>query len=319
MREKKIIVAAIGGNSLIRNPKQTSVEDQYQSLDETCRHLADIVKQNYGLVICHGNGPQVGFILRRSAIAYEHAKMHQVPLSSCVADTQGAIGFQIQTAFENRLDLKEKTLKTATVVTRVLVDKKDKKFLNPSKPIGSFFTREMAEDLKNKYKDWTFTEDPSGRGFRRTVASPAPEQIVEIDPIKNLIENNYIVIACGGGGIPVIKKENGFIEPIDAVLDKDLTSAMLASEIKAEIFIISTDISHVYINFRKKNEKPLEHVRLDRIKEYLKKGHFAAGSMMPKIEAAINFIENGGKKVIITSPEHLSDGIKKGYGTIITP
>ncbi|MBW1649763.1 MAG: carbamate kinase [Deltaproteobacteria bacterium] len=316
---KKIVVAAIGGNSLIRNPQNTSVEDQYQSLMETCRHLADIVKQNYRLVICHGNGPQVGFILRRSAIAYEHAKMHQVPLSSCVADTQGAIGFQIQTALENQLNLKGEALKTATVVTRVLVDKKDKKILNPSKPIGSFFTPEMTEDLKKRYRDWIFAEDPSGRGFRRIVASPAPARIIEIDPIKNLIKNNYIVIACGGGGIPVIKKEDGCLKPIDAVLDKDLTSSMLAAEIKAELFIISTDISHVYINFRKKQEKPLEHVQLHQIKKYLKEGHFAAGSMMPKIEAAINFIENGGKKVIITSPENLSAGIKNGYGTIITP
>ena len=316
---QQITVVAIGGNSLIRNPKHTSVEDQYQSLTETCRHLANIVKQKYRLVICHGNGPQVGFILRRSAIAYEHAKMHQIPLSSCVADTQGAIGFQIQTALENQLNLQSETFKTVTIVTRVLVNKNDKKFLNPSKPIGSFFTQEITENLKKKHQDWTFTQDPSGRGFRRTVASPAPAEIIEIKAIKELIQNNYIVIAGGGGGIPLIKKANISLDPVDAVLDKDITASILASELKAKLFIISTDISHVYINFRKKNEKQLKHVQLHTIKQYLKEGHFAAGSMMPKIEASINFIENGGEKVIITSPENISAGVKDGYGTIITP
>ncbi len=313
---KGTVVVAIGGNSLIRDEAHKSVEDQFETLVETCKYLADIIESGYRLVICHGNGPQVGFILRRSAIAAEATGLHEVPLSSAVADTQGAIGFQIQVALDNELQKRKIKFQTATVVTRVVVDKNDSGFKNPTKPVGSFFTKEKMEELKKTFPDWHFIED-SGRGFRRVVPSPKPKKIVEIDIIKELINNNRIVIACGGGGIPVIEENNG-IWPVDAVIDKDLASAILSEKVKAEKFIISTGVDYVYINYGKKNEKKLEKVCLKEIKKYVEEGHFAPGSMLPKIQAAIDFIENGGKEVIITAPEYLKDALNHKVGTVIT-
>ena len=313
---KDTVVVAVGGNSIIRDEAHKTVADQYDSVAETCRHLADVVESGYRLVICHGNGPQVGFILRRSAIAFDAAGLHEVPLSSCVADTQGAIGFQIQQALEIELNNRNIQQKTATIVTRVVVDSKDPGFQNPTKPIGSFFTREKMEEVKRNYPDWTFVED-SGRGFRRVVASPAPVAIVELDVIKDVVEQGYVVIACGGGGIPVIPTENGF-QAVDAVIDKDLASALLSEKINAKRFIISTGVQHVCLNFGQENEKKLEHVGLEELKQYVKEGHFAAGSMLPKIEAAIDFIEQGGEEVIITAPEFLKDAVEHKTGTRVT-
>ncbi len=312
---KNTVVVAIGGNSLIRDEAHKSVEDQFETLLETSKYLADIVEAGYNLLICHGNGPQVGFILRRSAIAAEVTGLHEVPLSSAVADTQGAIGFQIQVALDNELRKRQISKQTATVVTRVVVDKDDEGFQNPTKPVGSFFSKEKVEELKKTFPEWHFVED-SGRGFRRVVPSPKPREIVEIDIIKELIENNRIVIACGGGGIPVIK-ENGSIWPVDAVIDKDLASSVLSERINAQKFIISTGVDYVYINFGKENEKKLENVSLEEMKKYVEEGHFAPGSMLPKIQAAIEFIENGGEEVIITAPEHLKDALNYKVGTII--
>jgi carbamate kinase len=312
---KNTVVVAIGGNSLIRDEAHKSVEDQFETLLETSKYLADIVEAGYNLLICHGNGPQVGFILRRSAIAAEVTGLHEVPLSSAVADTQGAIGFQIQVALDNELRKRQISKQTATVVTRVVVDKDDEGFQNPTKPVGSFFSKEKVEELKKTFPEWHFVED-SGRGFRRVVPSPKPREIVEIDIIKELIENDRIVIACGGGGIPVIK-ENGSIWPVDAVIDKDLASSVLSERINAQKFIISTGVDYVYINFGKENEKKLENVSLEEMKKYVEEGHFAPGSMLPKIQAAIEFIENGGEEVIITAPEHLKDALNYKVGTII--
>jgi carbamate kinase len=312
---KDTVVVAIGGNSLIRDEAHKSVEDQFETLVETCKYLADIVESGYNLVICHGNGPQVGFILRRSAIAAEVTGLHEVPLSSAVADTQGAIGFQIQVALDNELKKRQINRQTATIITRVVVDKNDNGFKNPTKPVGSFFSKEKVEELKKTFPDWHFKED-SGRGFRRVVPSPKPLKIVEIDVIKELIENNKIVVACGGGGIPVVEESNG-LWPVDAVIDKDLASALLSEKINAKRFIISTGVDYVYINFGKENEKKLETVNLNELKQYVKEGDFAPGSMLPKIQAAIEFIENGGEEVIITSPEHLKDALNYKIGTII--
>jgi len=313
---KKTVVVAIGGNSLIKDEAHKSVEDQYETVMVTCKHLADIVESGRKLVIVHGNGPQVGFILHRSSVSFEAAGIHEVPLSSCVADTQGAIGFQIQIALENELRKRGLKEQTSTIITRVLVDKDDEHFQNPSKPIGSFFTAEKAEELKSNHPHWSFIED-SGRGYRRVVPSPVPLEILEINAISDMVEKGYVMIACGGGGIPVIKSKDGYAAA-DAVIDKDLASAMLAEKLQADQFIISTGVSHVSVNFGKENEKKLEHVKLSQMKQYVTEGHFAPGSMLPKIEAAINFIENGGKEVIITTPENLKDAIEYKTGTRIT-
>ncbi len=313
---KDTVVVAVGGNSIIRDEAHKTVADQYDSVAETCQHLADIVEAGYRLVICHGNGPQVGFILRRSAIAFDTAGLHEVPLSSCVADTQGAIGFQIQQALEIELEQRNISQKTATIVTRVVVDAEDPGFQNPTKPIGSFFSREKMEAVKQNYPDWQFVED-SGRGFRRVVASPAPVEIVELDVIKDVVDKGYVVIACGGGGIPVVRHSNGF-QAVDAVIDKDLASALLSEKINAKRFIISTGVQHVCLNFGQDNQKKLEHLGIDELKKYVKEGHFAAGSMLPKIEAAIDFIEKGGEEVIITAPEFLKDAIEYKTGTRVT-
>ncbi len=313
---KDTVVVAVGGNSIIRDEAHKTVADQYDSVAETCVHLADIVEAGYRLVICHGNGPQVGFILRRSAIAFDAAGLHEVPLSSCVADTQGAIGFQIQQALEIELKKRGINKKTATIVTRVVVDSADSGFQNPTKPIGSFFTKEKVDQIQESYPDWKFVED-SGRGFRRVVASPVPEEIVELDVIKDVVDRDYVVIACGGGGIPVIRTNDGF-EAVDAVIDKDLASALLSEKINAKRFIISTGVQHVCLNFGQADEKKLEHIGLDELKQYVKEGHFAAGSMLPKIEAAIDFIEKGGEEVIITAPEYLKDAVNHKTGTIVT-
>ncbi len=310
------VVVAIGGNSLIRDEAHKSVSDQYESVVETAKHLADIVESGFRLVVVHGNGPQVGFMLRRSAIAFELAGLHEVPLSSCVANTQGAIGFQIQQALEIELKKRDIDKKTATIVTRVVVDENDAKFQNPSKPIGSFFSAERKNELVAQYPDWTFVED-SGRGYRRVVPSPDPLKIVELDVIKDVIERDYIVIACGGGGIPVVEKDDGYVA-VDAVIDKDLASALLSETIDAKRFIISTGVDYVFLNFGKENEKRLEHVPLAEMKTYVKEGHFAAGSMLPKIEAAIRFLESGGEEVIITAPEQLKAALQYKVGTRIT-
>lgn len=309
------VVVAIGGNSLIRDEEHISVQDQYDTVIESARHLADIVESGKRLVVVHGNGPQVGFILRRSAVAHEAAGMHEVPLSSCVADTQGAIGFMIQQALDNELLSRGLKNQAITMITRTQVDANDERWKHPSKPIGTFFSAEKAEDLKKEFPDWVFVED-SGRGFRRVVTSPIPIRIVEIDAIRDMSDKGYIVIAAGGGGIPVIDTEQG-LNAVDAVIDKDLASALLAEEMGAEQLVISTSVTNVYINFGKPDQKMLEEVSLEDMKRYAQEGHFAEGSMLPKINAAIDFLEKGGKEVIITSPEKISEGIKHQTGTRI--
>ena len=318
--DKKTIVIAIGGNSLIKDGEHKSVEDQYDAICETASHIANLVEDGHNVVISHGNGPQVGFILRRSEIAVTAESMHPVPLVSCGADTQGAIGYQIQQAmdneFRNRNIKSENGFKTAvTVVTQVEVDKEDPAFLKPSKPIGSFYTEADAEVIKEKYPDWTLVSD-AGRGYRRVVSSPKPVSILELGAIERLVNTGYCVIAVGGGGIPVVKDGNHWTG-VDAVIDKDFASSLLAEQLKADLLIISTGVEKVCLNFGKPNQKNLDNISLSELKEYMKDGHFAPGSMLPKIEAAVQFIENGGKKVIITSPAFLGKAVNGETGTHI--
>lgn len=309
----KTAILAIGGNSLIKDDAHKSVKDQYAAVEETATHIVGLLKKGYRLVITHGNGPQVGFILRRSELARH--ELHEVPLDSCGADTQGAIGYQIQQAMYNVMRNWDKRPLVATVVTQVLVDRNDKAFEKPTKPIGSFMTEEEAK-MRMEKDGWRCVED-AGRGWRRVVASPIPKKIMELDAIKALLEANMVVVAVGGGGIPVIEKEDGTLVGAEAVIDKDLASSLLARELKADFLIISTAVDKVYLNYRKPNQIPLDKITLEEAKRYLAEGHFAPGSMKPKIEAIIQFLEAGGKYAIITDPEHLVDAIDGKAGTWI--
>ena len=315
---KQLAVVAIGGNSLIRDNSRQTVEDQYDAVCETAKHIAGMIEQGYEVIITHGNGPQVGFILRRSEIASEVAGMHHVPLVSCGADTQGAIGYQIQQAMNNEFKNRGIAKSAVTVVTQVAVSPNDPAFQTPTKPIGSFYSAAQADALQGQHPDWVMLND-AGRGYRRVVASPLPQQIVEKDVISLLAKAGYCVIGVGGGGIPVIQQENGIYKGIDAVIDKDFASSLLAAEINADLLIISTGVPKVYLNYGKPDEKALDSVTLTELKQYIEEKHFAPGSMLPKVQAVINFLERGGKKAIITNPESLEDAIVGSTGTHVYP
>ncbi len=314
---KKLAVIAIGGNSLIRDKHHLKVEDQYREVTKTVKHIVEIIEAGYEVVITHGNGPQVGFVLRRSEIAYEHEGLHFVPLQSCVANTQGAIGYQIQQALGNELKRRNLSKEAVTVVTQVKVSKKDPRFDHPTKPIGTFYDENQAETIKKDHPNWEMVSD-AGRGYRRVVASPEPVKIIEMDMIRHLVDNNFCVIAAGGGGIPVVESPEGDLEGVGAVIDKDYASALLAINLKAELLVISTGVDRVCINFGKKNETALSNITVAEVKKYLKEGHFEEGSMLPKMQAILWFMENGGKKAIITKPDHLKSAIVGKCGTHIS-
>lgn len=310
----KKAVIAVGGNSLIKDKNHQSIPEQYKAICQTVEHVAGMVEKGYNIVMTHGNGPQVGFILRRSEIA--RGELHEVPLDSCGADTQGAIGYQLQQAFYNEFKKRGIDKGVATIVTQVLVDKNDDAFKKPTKPIGSFMSKDEA-DKKVQEEGWSIKED-AGRGYRRVVASPMPKKIVEIEAIKKLIDSDFIVIAVGGGGIPVVEENGGALKGTAAVIDKDFASALLAAEIKADIFMITTGVEKVCINYNKPDQKTIDSMTLADAEKYLAEGQFHAGSMGPKIEAAIMFLKNGGEKVIITSPEFVEKAINGLSGTLIT-
>ncbi|HTP01372.1 MAG TPA: carbamate kinase [Anaerolineales bacterium] len=316
MPDKKIAVIAIGGNSLIKDPKHQSVEDQYEAAHESCIHIADMIEAGYEVVIGHGNGPQVGFILRRSEIAAKVEGMHEIALDVCGADSQGAIGYALQQNLQNELRRRGISKPVATVVTQTLVDRNDPAFKSPSKPIGGFM--DQAEGKRRQTEmGWTVVED-AGRGWRRVVASPLPQEIVEIEAIKALIAAGVIVISTGGGGIPVIRNSSGNLEGVAAVIDKDFGSSLLANNVGAELFVISTAVEKVALNFGKPDQKWLEKLNLDEAKRYLAEGtHFAKGSMAPKIQAIIRFLEGGGKQALITNPENIGRALKGETGTWI--
>ncbi|HAM36417.1 MAG TPA: carbamate kinase [Elusimicrobia bacterium] len=309
-------VIAIGGNSLITDKEHQTVPDQYQACAQTCGHIAAMLKRSsLNLVITHGNGPQVGFILRRSELAAR--ELHMVPLDSCVADTQGALGYHIQRALHNefrRLGL-EKT--SATIVTQVLVDQDDPAFKKPDKPIGSFMSQKEAEERRSQ-DNWNVVED-AGRGWRRVVASPAPKKILELAAIKRLLDAGFVVVAAGGGGIAVVQDGQGNLSGAAAVIDKDLASSLLARRINADILIISTAVEKVCLNFGKPDQKTLDRMTLAEAKKYIAEGHFKPGSMLPKIQAIVDFLEGGGKQAVITDPGHLELAVAGKTGTHIVP
>jgi carbamate kinase len=309
----KTAVVAIGGNSLIKDEKHQTVPDQFEAVRENCTPIARMVEQGWKIAITHGNGPQVGFILLRSELA-SHV-LHTVPLDSCGAETQGAIGYMIQQSLYNELKKRNINKRIATIVTQVVVKRNDPAFKNPTKPIGPFYEKDKAEKCK-KERGWTLLED-AGRGWRRVVPSPTPMSIIEQGVIKTLIDQGIIVIGVGGGGIPVIE-EVGKLKGVEAVIDKDLTSALLAIGIKADLFLISTAVEKVALNFGKPNERALGKMTLAEAKRYLKEGHFPSGSMGPKIQAVINYLKNGGKKALITNPSNIERALLGETGTWIT-
>jgi carbamate kinase len=311
----KTLVIAIGGNSLITNAQHMSVPDQYAAIVKTVHHITDLLEHRYRIVITHGNGPQVGFILLRS----EHSRgiLHQVPLDSIVADTQGALGYQIQQALENEFRRRGLKRSVATVVTQTLVNRDDDAFASPAKPIGEFYTREQAED-RMRVEKWTMIED-AGRGWRRVVASPIPVRIIESKVVRHLVKDGYVVIAAGGGGIPVVADENGILSGVAAVIDKDLASAVLAKEIGADMLVISTAVEKVCLNFGTPGQRALDSITVAEARRFMAEGHFKPGSMLPKIEACIQFVTDSGHEALITCPEALPAALDGHTGTRLVP
>ena len=316
MTERKVAVVAIGGNSLIKDKNHQTVEDQYQAAKETTHHIADMIEAGWDVAIGHGNGPQVGFILRRSEIAHKVEGMHEVPLDVCGADTQGAIGYALQQTLQNELYRRGIQKPVATIITQVLVDKEDPAFKNPTKPIGGFM--DEAEAIQRRQEmDWAVVED-AGRGWRRVVASPLPKEVVELDSVQALINAGVVVITVGGGGIPVIDAGEGQYAGTAAVIDKDFASSLLARLIEADLLLISTAVEKVALNFGKPDQKWVDRMTLAEAKQYLQEGtHFAKGSMAPKIQAIIWFLESGGKQAIITNPENIGRALNGETGTWI--
>ena len=312
------VVIAIGGNSLIKDEKHQEVDDQLQAVQETIGYIADFMELGYDVVITHGNGPQVGFIMRRSELAFEAGELHFVPLKNCVADTQGAIGYQIQESLYNAFKKRGIKKSAATIVTMVEVDPEDPSLENPTKPIGLFYSKEKLDSLQKEHPNWVMVH-VEGKGFRRVVPSPLPKRIIEIQAIKSMVKEGICVIAAGGGGIPVVVGENGNISGINAVIDKDLSTALLASDLSVNLMIILTSVEKVFINFNKPNQKALDQLTIFEAKQLIDQGQFAKGSMLPKIQAALMFIAKGGKRIIITSPENLVPAVLKNHGTHIVP
>ncbi len=308
---KKIAVVAFGGNALLRGNEIGTIEQQEKNTYETCLNLLDLLDKGYEIVVTHGNGPQVGNIMLRNEAGYNEYKIPKMPLDICVADSQGGIGYMIERQLLNIFRERNIEKNVVTLVTEVLVDKNDPSFENPTKPVGAFYLKEEAE-LLAKTNNFIFKEDPRKRGWRRVVPSPKPNEVLNKKIVKQLVEEGNIVIAAGGGGVPVFRDEKNILHGIEAVIDKDLASALLAREIGASAFYILTDVPKVYLNFKKENQIALDVLTVTEAKQYYEKGEFAAGSMGPKILAAIDFVENGGKETVITEAGELS---KEDCGT----
>ena len=311
---KKLAVIAIGGNSLIRDGQVGTIPEQLKNARITNSHVARILEQGWEVVITHGNGPQVGFILLRSELTRDI--LHGLPLDVCGAHSQGGIGYLIQQTLASELQKLKIPRSAATVITQTLVDKEDPAFRNPTKPIGPFLTKEKAERYSRE-EGWRVIED-AGRGYRRVVPSPKPKRIVELDVIKEMLQKGLVVIAVGGGGIPVIE-EKGELVGVEAVIDKDLASSLLATELDADLLLISTSIDKVYLDFGKPSQRAVDRIDVRTAERYLAEGHFLKGSMAPKIEAALNFVKKKGKEVIVTSPDFLVNALAGGAGTRIVP
>ncbi len=311
----RVAVVAIGGNSLIKDKQHRTVPDQYEAARETCVHVAGMIEQGWNVAIGHGNGPQVGFILRRSELARH--ELHEVPLDFCGADTQGAIGYMLQQNLYNEFRRRDIKKQATTIVTQVLVDRDDPAFQNPTKPIGTFMD-EVEAVRRTETEGWNVVED-AGRGWRRVVASPLPQRVIERDAVKELLDAGFVVITVGGGGIPVVKDDGGNLVGMAAVIDKDFASSLLGQSIGADLLLISTAVEKVSLNFGKPNQENLDQMTVAEAKRYIEEGHFAPGSMLPKIQAIIWFLETGGKEAIVTNPENIERALAGETGTRIVP
>lgn len=310
---KKLSVIAFGGNALLKSGQKGTIDEQEQNVYETCQHLVPLIKSGYDIVIGHGNGPQVGNVLLQHEAGHQVYDLPKQPIDFCVAETQGSIGFMIEQQLRNVLAEHGIQKNIVTLVTQVVVDKKDPAFKNPTKPVGPYYTKEEADKMASE-NGWVFHEDPRQRGWRRVVASPRPLDIPNWDAVEKLARQGYIVITVGGGGIPAYIDEKGKMIGTDAVIDKDLASSLLANKIKADEFCILTDVPNVFINFRKPGEQKLTNVSIEEVTKHLADGQFTEGSMAPKVRACVEFVEHGGAEAIITEADQLG---KEGAGTVI--
>jgi carbamate kinase len=317
---KPLAVVAVGGNALILDDQHNSIPDQYEAVMESVKHITDMVEAGWDLVLTHGNGPQVGFILRRSELA--SAEVAPVPLDYAVGDTQGAIGYMFQKALHNELARRGISKPVVTLVTQTLVNQNDSAFAHPNKPVGAFMDEQTAIQRQQEL-GWTMMED-AGRGWRRTVPSPAPLEIIERGTIAQLVKQGYIVIACGGGGIPVIRDEKQQLSGVEAVIDKDLASALLAQQLGADLLLIPTGVEKVAINFRTPQQQWLDTLTIAQAQKLLDEGQFGVGSMKPKVEAILSFVKasvqaGNAASGLITSPQAIKAALNHQSGTWIAP
>ena len=308
---EKLVVIALGGNALLKRGQKGSFDEQYQNVKGTVSKIADLIDQGYKIVLTHGNGPQVGATLLR----HEAAKkiVPPFPLDSCGAETQGFIGYMIQQALRNELKSRGIDKYVVTIVTRVIVDKDDSAFQNPTKPIGPFYSKDEADSLKQQKPELTIKED-AGRGYRRVVPSPDPKIIAERSAIRALIDAGFIVVACGGGGIPIIEEDSSAVG-VEAVIDKDLATQRLATLIGAQILVILTDVKGAYVNYGTPAQELITEITSGKLKNYMREGQFKEGSMAPKIQAAIRFVEAGGERAIIADLGSLTEALDEKTGT----
>jgi carbamate kinase len=312
--KRKTVVIAIGGNAILKRDGKGTADEQFESVDKTCGQIIDMIELGYKVILTHGNGPQVGNILLQNEAGVDEG-VPSMPLDVCVSESQGQIGYILQQTLENHLRKRGKLTQVVSFVTQVLVDKKDPAFEDPTKPIGPFYTKKQATALR-KRNGWAMMED-AGRGYRRIVPSPMPQRCIERRAVKKLTKQGSVVIACGGGGVPVILERNR-LKGVEAVIDKDLASAVLAGNIGAQMLIILTDVEKVSINYGKENEETLDIITMTEAKAYLEEGHFPPGSMGPKIEAAIIYLRKQRRgQVIITSTDTLLKALKGKTGTRI--
>ncbi len=318
MTNGELVVVALGGNALLRRGNKGSFEEQYKNVGATAVFLADLVEKGFRLIITHGNGPQVGAALLRHDAGMKVHNLPPFPMDACGAETQGFIGYMIQQNLRNELKRRGIDKYVVTVITQVIVDKDDPAFKNPTKPIGPFYSTAEMEKIKSEHPEYVFTEDEARGGWRRVVPSPDPKTIEEGYAIKMLVDGGFIVVACGGGGIPIIE-EKGKARGVEAVIDKDLAGEKLAELVQADRFIILTDVDGAYLNYGKPNQKKLERVTASEARKYLEAGHFGSGSMFPKVLACIRFVEAGGKEAIIAELSQLKEAVEGKAGTHIVP
>jgi carbamate kinase len=310
----KLILIAVGGNALIRAGQKGTAQEQFENAVETANAVVQLIRAGHRVVLTHGNGPQVGAMLTRSELAAAYA--YRMPLDTCVAATQGEIGYVLQYAMWQAMQASGVKTPVVSLVTQVLVDKDDPAFREPSKPIGPFYTRDVADRYRDLF-DWVMREDAS-RGFRRVVPSPEPREIIELEAIRACVERGLVVIAGGGGGVPVFN-DHDITKGVEAVIDKDLTSAILAAQLEADLFVIATDVDRVCLDYRKPTERPVDRLTVSECRAHLAAGQFPAGSMGPKMHAAMKFIERGGLAAVITNHQHLFDAVHGQGGTRVLP